>query len=82
MYLRSHPRYEIECAIINVKTTTHPKNRIIGVKKNWDKMIDIKQPEVKETEDTRIKKLEYKIFRIETKLKDQRKNIESIINMR
>jgi len=51
----SHPKYEIECAIINAKTTTQPKNRIIGIRKNWEKITDIKQPEIRETEENRKK---------------------------
>ncbi len=58
----SHPKYEIECAIINAKTTTQSKNRIIGIRKNWDKITDIKQPEIRETEENGIKRLEHKIF--------------------
>ena len=77
-----HPKYEIECAIINAKTTTQSKDRIIRIRKNWEMVIYQKQSKERPTETTRITRLEHKIYRIETKLKHQRRDIETIINKR
>jgi len=80
MNYESYPKYEIECAIINARMTTQPKNRILQVRKNWERIIYKKQPKERPTEKTRITRLEHKIFWIEKNLKHKIRNIETIIN--
>jgi len=82
MNYTSHPKHKIEGAIIDAKLSAKPINRILKIRKNWDKIIYKRQPEIRPTENLRIKKLENKIYKIETKLRQKTNNIESIINMK
>ena len=82
MNYESHPKYEIECAIITAGMTTQRTNKILRIRKNWERVIYQKQPNERPTETTRITKLEHKIFWIEKNLKQKIKNIEGIINRR
>ena len=86
MNYKIDPKYQIENAINQINKKTEKRNqrngtdRIIRIKPNPIKIIYKKQSIIRPTENQRIKKLEYKIYRIETLLKHQLKNIESILS--
>jgi hypothetical protein len=80
MNYESHPKYEIECAIMNAKMTTPSRNKILRIRRNWDKITNMKQPEIGLTEGIGIRRLKHEMSRKESIPKHQRKNIEAMID--